>query len=214
MNRIIDWFRREETRTSSMITLFVVNLFPIFGVLYWGWDVFPIMLLYWSENVIIGVFNIFRMLFAHPDESEGCMKYFLIPFFAVHYGMFTLVHGFFVVMLFGGDGGLMSKGGDPSPALMLQMILENNLVYAVIALFLSHGYSFVKNYLGHGEYRRTTLQSLMFRPYSRVVILHLTLIFGAFLIVVLKLPLAGLILFIVLKIIIDLIAHTREHRRA
>ena len=197
-----------------MITLLVVNLFPVFGVLYWGWDIFPIMMLYWSENVIIGVFNILRMLFAMPEEPEGCLKFFLIPFFAVHYGMFTMVHGFFVVLLFSGGGELLSNGGEPSPALLLRTILENRLVFAVLALFLSHGYSFLKNYIGRGEYRRTDSRMLMFRPYGRVVIMHLTLIFGAFLIFIFDLPLAGLILFILLKTGIDLAAHHREHTKA
>ena len=54
-----------------MIALITVNLFPVFGVLFWEWDVFPIMLVYWSENVIIGFYNVLRMIVCPPNEKEG-----------------------------------------------------------------------------------------------------------------------------------------------
>ena len=45
---------KKHSKPSSIIALIAVNLFPVFGVLFMGWDVFPIMILFWSENVIIG----------------------------------------------------------------------------------------------------------------------------------------------------------------
>ena len=37
------------------------NLIPLWGVLFRGWDVFAIMLLFWLENLVIGVFNACRI---------------------------------------------------------------------------------------------------------------------------------------------------------
>jgi hypothetical protein len=208
----VDHHPMKNIEYSSVIALIVVNLFPVFGVFYWGWDVFPIMLLFWSENVIVGFYNVLRMMACRPKEAASwAQKLFLIPFFVIHYGGFTAAHGVFVVVLFG-QSAFQSTAG-PRLDMLLQIVLENNLLVAVLALFASHGYSFITNYLRGGEYRRTTLSGLMSQPYGRVVVLHLALIFGGILIAFLKSPAFGLVLFIVLKIVLDLATHVREHRR-
>jgi len=205
------YFTQPESPRSSMISLILVNCFPVYGILFWRWEIFPIMFLFWSENVIVGFFNILRMLACRPEEGGAwVMKLFMIPFFTFHYGMFTAVHGMFVIALFGGG---LSEGADPfSPNTFLPFVLNSNMTLALTALFLSHGFSFVNNYIRKGEYKNATLQILMFRPYKRVVILHITLIAGGFLIMGLHSPLSGLLLFILLKTVIDLIAHNKEHR--
>jgi len=48
----------------SIGSLILSNLIPLIGVLFFGWDVSTILILYWSENVIIGFYNIFKMAMA------------------------------------------------------------------------------------------------------------------------------------------------------
>ncbi len=44
-----------------------------------------------------------KMLTANPESPVSWAgKFFLIPFFCVHYGMFTFIHGVFVIGQFGG----------------------------------------------------------------------------------------------------------------
>lgn len=50
-------------------------------------------------------------------------------------------------------------------------------------------------------------------PYNRVLVLHLTIIFGAFPVMALGSPIWGLVLLVVLKTAMDLRAHLREHGR-
>ena len=53
----------ERNRLSfSIIVLIAANLLPVFGVLLWDWDVFVILLLFWCENVIIGIFGIAKIV--------------------------------------------------------------------------------------------------------------------------------------------------------
>ena len=54
----------------------------------------------------------------------------------------------------------------------------------------------------------------MQQPYGRVVVLHLAILGGGFLIMALKSPTAGLVLLVVLKIILDVRSHWKERRRA
>lgn len=88
--------------SPSSLVLIGVNLIPLYGVLKLGWPVFPILLLFWLENVVIGILNALRMLLADPrDLVLWASKVFMVPFFCIHYGMFTAIHGLFVVRLFG-----------------------------------------------------------------------------------------------------------------
>src|SRR5581483_969371 len=96
--RDIDW------RQPSVIALLLANVVPVFGVLFLHWEVFPLMFLFWSENVIVGAFNVLKMLANQPGSAVMWIgKFFFIPFFCIHYGMFTYVHGILVMGLFGGN---------------------------------------------------------------------------------------------------------------
>lgn len=98
----------------SSAVLVLANVAPLIGVLAHYWTVFAVVLLYWCENVVVGVFNVLRMLCARPQDGLAWAgKAFLIPFFCVHYGMFTFVHGIFVLGLFG--GGFAKAGMSLSP---------------------------------------------------------------------------------------------------
>lgn len=54
----------------------------------------------------------------------------------------------------------------------------------------------------------------MFSVHGRVVVLHATILGGAFLVGRLGTPLAALAILVVGKILVDLGFHVREHRRA
>ena len=181
-------------------------------MLWFGWKVFPLLLLFWFENLIIGAFNVVKMILASPDSRKSwAAKLFLVPFFSVHYGIFTLVHGVFVIALFGGQ----FRQSAPFPDLytVLGLIQEEHLGWAILGLTVSHAVSFGMNYIGEGEYRRASLDKLMFQPYGRIVVLHLTILGGGFLMMALGSPTVGLVLLVVLKIGLDLSAHLKERRK-
>ena len=52
----------------STLALVAANAVPLVGVLVFHWTVFPILLLYWCENVVVGAFNVLRMLCVQPDQ--------------------------------------------------------------------------------------------------------------------------------------------------
>jgi hypothetical protein len=199
--------------SPSVVVLVLANLVPVYGVLFLRWDVFPVLLLFWLENVIVGIFNAARMLAASPNSLQALvMKIFLIPFFLFHYGAFTAAHGVFVVGVFGQVILAKSEAGFPNPEVLLQIARQYHLFYAAAVLAASHGFSFVWNYIGKGEYRRVTPGKLMGKPYGRVAVLHITIILGGFLVAMFGSSLPALVLLIVLKVGIDLRAHVREHR--
>ncbi len=196
----------------SAIVLVLANLGPLYGVLFLGWKVFPVVFLFWLENLIIGALNVFRMLLADPNnKSMWVLKIFLIPFFCIHYGLFTFIHGIFVMGLFGG----MFRQGAPFPDenVVLSFIRDYQLGWAIVGLALSHIVSFIVNYVGEGEYLKASPIKAMQQPYGRVVILHITILIGGFLVMMLQSPMIGLLLLVSLKIGLDLRAHLSEHSK-
>lgn len=199
-----------DLKRASVIVLILTNMVPIFGVLFLDWRIFPLMFLFWMENIIIGVSNVFKMIFSSADSTGRWQaKASMILFFCVHYGLFTLVHGIFIFIVFGG----FIEQDDPVHAVsdITSIMVDQQLWWAVLALFISHTISFIMNYIGKGEYKRSTLAQLMQQPYGRVVILHLTIIFGGFLVSFLGSPVVGLILLIALKTYVDIKAHLNQH---
>ncbi len=195
-----------------LIALVAANCTPIFGVLVLGWDVFPILLLFWFENVIIGGVNVLRMVSAAPANPVAWIgKVFLVPFFCVHYGVFCLVHGIFVISFFG--RGVMPSGSFFPAAALLGFIAANRLQWAILGILASHLVSFGYNFIGLGEYKRASLNDLMSQPYSRVIVLHLTILFGGFAVMALKSPAGALVLLVVLKTALDVRAHVKERRK-
>ena len=113
MQRLLAWYRVGSS-VGAVVALIVANLVPLAGVLWLGWDVWGILIIYWLENGIYGLFNVLKMRRAEgPDDSSpeavretrrrlngmrvngrppsGMDKAALIPFFVMHYGIFWVV---------------------------------------------------------------------------------------------------------------------------
>ena len=199
----------------SAWALLLSNIPPLAGVFFWGWDAFQLLVLFWLENVVIGVIHVFRLALAgggSPAERAG--RFFLVPFFMVHYGLFTFVHGVFIVVLCGpvspfrGDGAVL----DPAdlPSLVWSSFGSGGLALPLLVLAGSHLFSFVSNYILKGEYKKARPSVLMTRPYGRVVVLHLAILGGGFLAFFLGSPAWILVLLVLLKSGLDLKAHLKE----
>ena len=97
--------------------------------------------------------------------------------------------------------------------LLKQVFLEQMAILPAGILFVSHAASFVRNFLVQGERNRASVRDLIEAPFSRVVLMHLTIVFGAALLLASKNPVAGVLMLVVLKIAMDIQAHVRERRR-
>jgi len=58
----------------SGMLLVAANLVPLVGVITWEWSVFHVVVVYWLENVIIGVINILKMIICSPDPAKVDLK--------------------------------------------------------------------------------------------------------------------------------------------
>jgi hypothetical protein len=69
------------------------------------------------------------------------------------------------------------------------------------------------NYLGRGEYRKVSPTEQAQQPYSRLVLLHLAIIFGGVVSLMLGSPLGSVVVLVILKLALDVRLHRREHDR-
>lgn len=226
MERLVRLYRGGSS-AAAVILLLGFNLLPLAGVLLWGWNAQSLLVLYWLENGIVGLLAIARIVGAAGSVASNgptptgswtssASKVFLVPFFLFHYGIFWLVHGVFVfaLPLFLGLPGLTDTGAPIGPTTERSPtdLRWDAIALGGIGLAISHAASFVLNYVGRGEYRTTSPVAEMMAPYGRVVILHVAIILGVFVSLRLGTSIGSLVVLVVLKTLLDLALHLREHR--
>jgi hypothetical protein len=195
-------------RPVYLAALLLLNLVPAFGVLHYGWTTFDLIFLYWLENLVIGAFMILRILvrrYEHPVMLV--MPLFMVPFFSFHYGMFCYVHGIFVFELFGPES---IKNMELLPAIP-DVLRSNHLLIGVTALSLFHLFTWVNELVRFGP-GADDIKSVTVRPYRRIIVLHITIIVGGFVITALGEPSAALLILIGLKIAFDYMEWRREEK--
>jgi hypothetical protein len=194
-------------KARRLIGALAANLVPVAGVLFWGWSAGLLMLVYWLENVVIGVFNVLRMGAAGAAQGAAgllsCL--FVIPFFCVHYGMFCAVHGVFVWAMFG--KGLENSAGvaDPfSPSFLPALFADQPGLWAALATIVLWQGALFALFLIRREYRDTDPMTEMSAPYGRIVVLHLVIIAGGFIVLSLGQPWLGVLLLALGKTALEL----------
>ncbi|KAB1192500.1 hypothetical protein GJR96_03230 [Haloferax sp. MBLA0076] len=225
----MSWSPRSVSSPFALAALVAANAVPLVGVVWFDWSLKALLVAYWLESGVVGLLNVPKILAASgsgdggatitasingqqvdlspPEEPRDEFHVYasnvpIAGFFAMHYGIFWVVHGVFVwtfdAFAVGDVGGV--------PLLPVGI--------AAGATLLSHGGSFVVNFVGREEYRTISPGKQMSEPYRRVIVLHLTIILGAFLVASSGAPAAALVVMVVVKTVLDVAAHLREHARA
>jgi hypothetical protein len=188
--------------SPSTLMLIIANLAPIAGSVFFDWNLGDVMVLYWAESAIIGFFNVCKIAII------GRWAALLMgPFFIGHFGAFMAVHFLFLYTIFVAPQTGIESGNELADVARLFITLWP----ALAALFISHAFSFYTNFLGRHEFRDRTVNQQMTEPYSRIIFMHLILIFGGGLVMILGDPAPILILVIGLKIYFDIKAHLKQH---
>jgi len=191
-------------REPSVIILFWVNMIPMIGVLFFGWGVAIVLALYWLETVMIGVLNIPKMLMCSGGILSGWVgiagTLFNVAFFTVHFGGFSAGHWMALNQIMGVKN------------IFLYFTQSPLFWIAVASLIISHLFSFGYNFIRREEYAQRTSNQQMFMPYKRVVVMHLIVLFGGFLLMATNSPGLLLVVLVIIKLIIDAWLHLRSHK--
>ena len=190
--------------SESAVALVAANLVPLAGVLFFGWDLGSIMVLYWVESGVIAFYTVLKIAIVGKLAALVAA-----PFFVGHFGGFMAGHFLLIYGLF-----LRGQNGGWTPGVEAELhAIFIPIWTSIAALFISHGVSFFTNFIGQREYEGASVSGLMTAPYNRVIVMHLTLILGGWIILLIGMPTGALVVLLVLKTAVDLQAHRHEHAR-
>lgn len=218
----------------STLLLIAANSVPIWGVLFWGWDVFVLLILYWLETAIIGFWMIARIVCV-PIASLGTIevngkpvagikaataRLFVAGFFVVHAGIFMGVHMVFLWSMFSGEWSKRIHGlGD----FINRLIIDTDMWGPLLVLFLVRGLSFLFHVIKPKAIENLErsfglpvssvpapedIGSIVGAFYGRVVVMHMTIIFSAFISVLFG-SIAPLIVMVAVKTVADVSLHVK-----
>jgi hypothetical protein len=199
-------------RPAFASLLVLLNAIPLAGVWWWDWRSFDLIFLYWLENVFIGFFSLLRFMlrrYSQPVELFGSLG--TCAFFSFHYGMFCMVHGMFVLNLFGDELPQAIRSMNPYFAAW-PVAVGQGLQLAAAALLLYQLADWLRDTFERGLVGMD-LQVLMLAPYRRIVVLHITLIGSGFLLAAMQEPIGGLFLLVILKTGFDLYHWHRDEQQ-
>lgn len=211
----------ELAANPPLLSLVLANLVTIVFAVLGNWDLASVLFIYWAQSVIIGIFAVVSILSADtsliaadmgkaqaeaggsPVVGEGFTAFYkllLAGFFCLHYGLFHWGYYTFIV-----DSGLFGPVNFADASLWASCAL----------FFANHLYSYWYH-LDGGVRGTKFVTRAFFEPYSRIVPMHLTILFGSIIVFALgffNLPgtLVVLVLFLLLKTRMDIVQHLNKH---
>lgn len=203
---------RNALRTPESWWTLASNAIPVIGVLFFGWAALPLLIYYWIENVLIGAFNVPKILIAGLTKPapQSWLSFFLAPFFIVHYGIFCFVHGIFIFAMFemadvfAGHSTSSGDAFDVSARVTGMLQEDSDLRWAVLGLIAVLAFRFVWLWLMRGAWRKTDPMRQMFEPYGRIVVLHVTILIVAFPVALIGQPVIAVLCLAIFKTALEL----------
>jgi len=176
----------KRTLTISDFLLIVVNLIPLYGVWFEGWDPKQVFLVYCMETVIIGVINVIKMacvtIFVRPRdvwENGGSTTmqsgWLFIFFFMVHYGFFVFIQ----TQLFFGVTGVFPNGSLFTGYSKIPGLLGPNGRLLLLIFIAYYTVQNVFSFFNDGTYKTISMSRLMFEPYLRIFVQQFVVILGS-----------------------------------
>ncbi|MCX6752054.1 MAG: DUF6498-containing protein [Candidatus Nomurabacteria bacterium] len=205
---------------SSDIALILANCVPLAGVLFFNWSLFSLLISYWLETGVIGIFVFIKSIYLYKATSKSI---FLINGFVVlnMCGGFMFGHFIGIMALFS-----VVPGGNGWTGLNLFNQSSVQLLTMLVTLSISHGYSFFYNFIGRNE-KASIIELIKTEPLGgnspkigkiimgdfliRIVLTQFTVIFGGIILVLTKTPIYLSAIFIIIKTVIDLFLHRKKH---
>lgn len=159
-------------RPAAVAGILIGALIPVFGVVFLGWDAAQILILYWVENVVLGVLTLPRLIVATRGGFGGL---FLAGFFVVHYGLFCMGHLVFALLIVGD----LSDGNGGWFAALPDIVSRPGFLWGALGVAGLNLVGQVRDWWLPGLWRTADPTAEMTKPYGRIVVLHLTVLLGA-----------------------------------
>jgi len=184
--------------SSSTLVLIAVNLVPLIGIAFFDWGLGTTMVLYWAETAIVLFFTILKKI------SQNLIAGLLSSLFmSAQVAIFMAVNFLFIWSVF------VQVGPNVRTPLSEVAAYMDALWLTLLALLISHGYSFKKNYLDRQDRRQ---QKVSYRDlYSRIFVLQIAVVFGGGATLIMGNSFIAFLILVALKIFVDGKLHIRQY---
>lgn len=198
----------ELLRPNAKNYMVYVNALFLLGLLIVGYvSALAVVMAYFIESIILGVFNAVKMGFstsyANRIEGGGSANYSLILFFCFHYGFFIAIQSIFVFSFFEMEGGLFKE-----PFALIQnysdLLKLEGMWLLIASIVFTNLLAFVMNFLAEKRYTEFTANELMSKPYLRIFVQQFVVILSGFFLVFLKAGMIAAVLLILFRLALDL----------
>lgn len=181
-----------------------INVLGLIMLLYLGKvEPYTVLFGYFLETIIIGVFNIFKMIMASKHDGSGKSIWFLVPFFMFHYGMFVAVQSIFAFVIIGISGtSFISEPFNLIENYTTILTLEG-MAYVLPLLIVTQVLKLVFDYILPEKYLEFTASEIMTMPYVRIFIQQFTVILAMFFIIFSNASVIAAILLIFFRAVVD-----------
>lgn len=177
-------FKRKLTIPDFL--LIVVNLIPLYGVWFEGWDAKEIFIVYCLETVIIGIVNVVKMacitifvrqkdLWENGGGTSMQSGWFFIFFFIIHYGFFVFIQ----TQLFFAVSGMIPNGSMLMKYSKIPALLGDNGKLMLLIFIAYYTMQSIFGFFSSGAYKTISLGRQMFEPYIRVFVQQFVVILGS-----------------------------------
>ncbi len=234
-----DFINKKDILTLPVITMVLANIIPAIGVLFFKWDAFVIVSLYWIETLIIGFFAILRFIFAPVQRINFKKKLIGVPIFSWFLGWCLSAYGVAIIFLFvifpnrnkpesewpivlpegdyykiswPGPFGMFELGVDTIR--LLYIILPSIIIIPILFLTVSHVVSFVYDYLIKKRMRSADFKQLAGETVFRILAFHFSIMIGGFLISIFSPNITVLVCLVIFKCFIDVKMYLAQENKA
>lgn len=206
-------------RDSSAISLILSNLVVMALAVFFNWSIATILWIYWLQSIIIGIFIIIKVLFGPATmffrgktPGQGLLRasrepIYIAGFVALFLGVTQFFYAMLILTLFG-----QLEGNE-----------INEVILGGAIFFITHLFSFLKNYVFEKNAIGEKIDKVFFLPFfERVISLFLVVMLGALIVEFAQgLPFASLlpiergilVAFMLFKTATDVMGHVVLHKK-
>lgn len=180
----------------ALLILFISNLLPLAGVWWWGWDVFQILILFWTQTVLTVAFTLLHVR-KLPAETLGTITVNGVERPATHRDLLLIIGGvglvfcgahlLFLWVMFSGE---WSKTIHGPASFFHHMVMASGAWVAlliaaiggIIGYLLTPPRSRFLRWIGFAERKNgEELGAVLLALFKRVALMQVAIIFGAML---------------------------------
>ncbi|MCS7184105.1 MAG: DUF6498-containing protein [Patescibacteria group bacterium] len=191
---------------QGLISIFIANSIPLFGYLFFEWNIFEVLFYYLVETIVISIYFILKIIKRWRYENISFKEIFYqLHFFLIFMFIYFF---FFFFFLF---GWIAATKPSPSPD-GFKNFLINQFFLPFIIYFFSHGISYKINFIDKEEYKLTKINLLVNNIWGRVIFIFLSSSIGVILTYGHNLNFLSFFSIFLIKTFFDFYFHLKERK--